>query len=103
MAGKVEADATDIPRATRRSEMQLLTEILAHLQCEPSRVQRLMNACNMSYRPMKKRLVKLIKKGYVLENKMLPKTGKFYTLSTNGDLLLHQLRESFKLVWDVLE
>jgi predicted transcriptional regulator len=80
----------------RRSTLDLFLAVLKAIRDGCDKPTRIMYACNMSWKPMKKMLKKVTEKGYVAEmeyngNKRSPKR---YVISERGKNILRYFEEA---------
>lgn len=80
----------------RRSTLNLILAVLTAIRDGCDKPTRIMYACNMSWKPMKKMLKKVTEKGYVVEvehhgNK---RSTKRYIISKRGKNILRYFEEA---------
>jgi len=90
------------PKTRRRTEMDIIVQILDFLRSNPSRKANLIMGCGLSHRVLSKYLSQLVDGGCVIEKKLQNKKGYFYVLSDSGNELRMQLDESLMVVDKIL-
>ena len=95
------AEDVTAPKVIRRTEMDLLVQILSYLKATPARKTQLMNGCNMNHAALRRYINRLVENGHVIAHP-LPRGFSFYTISDSGNQLLLTLQAALGLVQEVL-